>query len=872
MCDQSVHGAHRNVGQRCPVVLLSHLSLDSAAPYGRHVNGRRPSDVYGAAARARWKQRRRPLPLARSAASLRAARAVKSTVTSTALSSNCSSAITTSDNPAVHELLQGKTADDAVFMSNGDASGDVTPREDTSSVDNGVLSVTKFYNRRVATEHITSVTSPSAEASVEMPRSQSDEDQTPHSPSKHTNRKRKSPQQEAANRVKKTYDRTSSRTDKLSGRNTSLNRANRSAWRSPPTNSSRTDAVSSTSPSKDDDTETNADKHDVRRCDDVLPVVPIDEMSASTSIAALDVTDSDAGSNAQPKPDSTESLTSILVSPTTTSPAAVVTSPDSDRTSARNLKSRKRAEQTIFERFINALSLHKPRTSQKDDSVIASTPTTQTAEGDAIPSPVRYAKNETKVMQQSTAETDDKQLGTSNEQLQETLMKNCMKTSCSPNVANDTECDNSTSDGAQTNTVEVGADAVVNADAAVNKHENGDTEENEAGRRQNEEKKTRGVKASATRCREDSELLVTSRPVRKRQPAVYMDVSFDNYVKSRRKATLPTKTHGSCLLPPDFDVPLSKSSEAARQSWKTVIEAREKKSTRPGPGRPRKIKRQYKRRKGNVVEDDVQWTIHKKLLLGGPMSTRPKSASRSKFARKGKLKSSPKSSSVDFSRGKLWTRSMTRINGSAAKQNDTADDGLTMTAIGTSETKDEVRDICNVTPTSSESNSAAPSTNDAALSSNLPSSEAPAAAAATMPDSSMEDTIEEAVSCDTSGISATTTMTGNECVDRNNAVDTASATSPDDNVQHQEAEPEPELKVTAADVTSVDIFPDQSATKMIGSGSVSTTATNTDDSRVDDESVEALMHLVKQLQDAVANEKLRKAKGAVYLFHQSSLI
>jgi len=43
--------------------------------------------------------------------------------------------------------------------------------------------------------------------------------------------------------------------------------------------------------------------------------------------------------------------------------------------------------------------------------------------------------------------------------------------------------------------------------------------------------------------------------------------------------------------------------------------------------------------------------------------------------------------------------------------------------------------------------------------------------------------------------------------------------------------------------------------------STRTTTNGSDTTKVDDESVEALMHLVQQLHDAVANDKQRKAKG-----------
>ena len=879
MSDQSVE-PHT----KWPVVMLSHLSADRKC-FGRRddavtsVAGRRPSDVYGEVARARWRRSRRPLPLARSAAAIRAARTAKSAVGSAddaPLSSNCSSATTKSDNPVADEG-QEKTAADTVtnvFMSNGDANGDVASGEETSPAVNLFLPITKFYNNCVVTEH-NFATSRSAKASAVLHQRDFDTDRVQFSPSKYANRKRKSPQQEAANRVKKTYDRTSYRTDKLNGRNTSFAFRNRSAPRSPSKRARRTNATCSkeTSPakedSKQDDTETNVE--DVGGCDDTLPVVPIDEKYASMSISAMYMTDSASEHLQQPKPDSSESLSNKPVV-LTSHPAALSTS-DSATTSTRNLKSRKRAEQTIFERFINALSLHKPRTSEKENVILAATDVSKAVEGDSVPNSVQDAENESKTVQQSASKTDNTQLGTTSEQLPETLVNDNDETivnSCSPTTKTDTD-HSSTLDSAQRNTAEIQADTAVEADLGTRKREDDDAVQNEASKRQNEERRTRGVKAMI-HCREDSELLVTSRPVRKRQPSIYIDTGFYRSAKPGRKASLPAKSHGSCLLPPDFDSSQSKGSGAGRQSWKTILDGLDRTSAKTGPGRPKKTKRQYKRRKRTVVQDEVQWTIHKKLLLGGTMPKKPKSTSCAKFPRKRKLKSPPKSSTVDMSGDKLWTRSMTRIQRTASKRKsaeDTADDGLTLPAVGALKEKDEVLNVS--IPTSSASNSAVPSTDDATLSLNVSSSQSPPPI--TKPDSPLEEKMKETFSSDTSKISLTTTtttsMTVKECVEpvvKDDAAETASAIS----LQQKEAELKSETKMAAADVTSVDkssISTDQSAINVAGSGSTSTTATNTDETKVDDESVEALMHLVKQLQDAVANEKLRKAKGALYLFH-----
>jgi len=407
--------------------------------------------------------------------------------------------------------------------------------------------------------------------------------------------------------------------------------------------------------------------------------------------------------------------------------------------------------------------------------------------------------------------------------------------------------------------------SVVEADdgGSVKRDDVDAAELNEVNKPHTEERKTRAIKPFI-RYRDETDLLVTSRPVRKRHPIIYVDPSFDKPARSVRKTTLPAKSHGSCLLPPDFDSSLSRSPGAARQSWKTILDGPERPSSKAGAGRQKKTKRQYRRRKGVVAKDEVQWTIHKKLLLGGSTPKKRKSASRSEFPRKQKLKKSPpKLSTVGSIGGKLWTRSMTRIQSTSADKKiaaDTLSANDVLIAVGALKGEDELPNVG--VPTSSTSNSALPSTDDAgALSLNFTPTHL--SAAATKPGGPLEDKSPETISSDASRISL---MECIELLDKDDAVEAASAKSPHGNVQHQQAEPEPEMP--PADVMSVDeasTVADKSATKTVVDGSTSTAATNTDETKVDDESVEALMHLVKQLQDAVANEKLRKAKGA--LFH-----
>jgi len=108
----------------------------------------------------------------------------------------------------------------------------------------------------------------------------------------------------------------------------------------------------------------------------------------------------------------------------------------------------------------------------------------------------------------------------------------------------------------------------------------------------------------------------------------------------------------------------------------------------------------------------------------------------------------------------------------------------------------------------------------------------------------------------------TTTSVGErvEPLDNEEPVETVRPTSLPSTAQPKEAEPE----TSAGDVTSGEEASSgtgQPVAKVVGDAWTSTTATNTDETKVDEESVEALMHLVKQLHDAVASEKLRKAKG-----------
>ena len=827
---QSVRPHTKSV-QRWPVVLLSQLSVDTAC-YGpcddAAITGRRPSDVYGEAARARWKSGRRPM--ARSAATIRAARAARLVIASTddtASSLNCSSATVKSDNPAARDTQEKaqSTVDGVTHLisSNGGVEDSVTSGAEDLPSESLILSTKKFYNSCVAMKP-NLVASPSTEEpadSAVVDRHVSDNDHLlVSSSSKYNSRKRKLSRQLAAKCIKKTDD---------------------------------------TSTDVDDDSE----------CDDTLPIVSIDEKYASMSVTAMTVMDCTA--YVQPKPTSGESLTTIsepLVSLASTHVA--LSTSDSIATSTRNLTSRKRAEHTIFERFSNTLSLHKPPTSVTND--VIPTATLTKTEGDAVPSAVPDVKIETIVLQQNGPETHIKQPDTIDQKRPETPMKvNDETVDSNLIVTTDTVHYNSTLDGAQTTTAEAEADKLIKTDDDDRKRDDADAEQNNINRRPNEERKTRSIKPTR-RYGEDLDLLVRSRPVRKRQPTVYMDAAFYKSIRSGRKVVLPakTKTHGSCLLPSDFDSSLSGSSGVARKSWKTVFDGPEMLSVKTSPGPRKKTKRQYRRRKGTVAEDEVKWTIHKKLLLGGSTCKTPKSAPRSKFPAKRKLKSPPNSSTVGSKAGKLRTRSMTRIQGNAAEQKSAAykashthsADASSVISVGAFTTKGEVREAG--PPTNCVVNSTLPSTDNVSLSSNLSSS--PATAAVTKPDSPSDDKVKETTSSDTprsTSWTTTTTMTVEQCFeppDKDDAVETASLTSPQENVQCKEAEPEVlSAAVTCSDEASV--VTDQTASKIVDGGSTLTTATNTDETKVDDESVEALMHLVKQLHDAVANEQRRKAKG-----------
>jgi len=816
--------------QRCPVVMLSHLSADPACRSPRHdsviMTGRRPSDVYGEAARARWRKGRRPL--ARSAATIRAALETKSAVASTddsTLLSNCSAAATDPDNPAAQELQEQASPASA------------------------------------ATEH-SAVISPStqetADSTLDDCRDSDGGDRLPVSLSKYSNRKRKLSWQQAL----KTYGRKSNRTDKLNGRNASLNDVQWNALCSP--------SSKEMSPAKDEwqqDYDAETDIDDEVACDEnTLAVLPIDAKYASISVAAMNVMDF----TAQPEPDTDESPTTESKSPIgTTSTGAALSTSSSTAAPTRNVKWRSRAEQTIFERFINTLSLQKPDTSEKSDVVFAANSTKEES-GDAVPDSVADAK----VEEQSVAETDMMQLETTDKSQLETLIEdekvvdNSTKSPC--NVLAETDIDrcNSTSDDAKINTIDASIGRVIEGDDDTRKGGDGGGAENDASKPQIEVRRTRGIK-TMTRYRDDSEILVTLRPVRKRQPTVYIDADFDTSVKSRHRVTSPANTHGSCLLPSDFYSSQTRSSGVARKSWKTVLDTSEILSTRTGPGRPKKTKRQYRRRKRLVPEDEIKWTIHKKLLLGGSTSKKPKSARGSKFPGKRKtLKAPPKSPAVGGSMGsKLRTRSMTRIQEIAAEQKsatDTTAQNADMSLVAAGDAlavKDEL--LHAEPPTSCAVDSSMPPTDDVTLKLTPSSSQSPETVMT--PATPSRDEIKESSSSDSSRItSSTTTPVVEERVDKDDAVETATPTSSQDNVQHREAEPEvPPADSTSADEASV--VADQSATKMVGDGLTSTTATNTDETKVDDESVEALMHLVKQIHDAVANEKLRKAKGEFQL-------
>jgi len=818
---------------------------------------RRPSDVYGDTARAQWKQGRRPL--ARSAAAIRAAKsAIASTGDTAAVSLNCSLPMTKPDN---------LTAND----------------KSVSSV--GIATKTGFGTSPIAEQQRDS-------AVVDRPRF--DSDRQPVSSSKYNRRKGAlSRRQEPANDANKPNSRMSNRTDEANSRNASLTDTQWSAWRSPP--SSELSPVKDNATLQDDE---NANIDDMIACDIALPIVPIDEKYASKSLAAMKVpvvTHVLTMSHVQPQLEPGVS-TSTMTTMTTEPPVCLTSTSTADSTFsstaalARSSKLRNRAEHTIFEQIINTLSLHKTPTSEKDDVIPTAALTDDEVE--MVPNFVSDAKIDTKIVQDNSLITDVKQLETTH-QLSDMPKKDDGGESikmppCDFTAVADNDRHNSISGDARSNTVVARADGLVEDDVATGKYDNGKFEHNGVKfvnkAPQNEERKTRGVNA-VTRNRESAELLVTSRPVRKRQPSIYDNADFDTSVKSRRKVTSPaaaadaaaiSRGRGSCLLPLDFYLSPSISPGVAQKSWKTVLEAPERLSTNTGNGRPTKTNRQYVRRKKIVLDNEIKWTIHKKLLLGGSTSKNTKPARTCKFGgRRKTVISQRKSSTVDSTGRKLRTRSMTRTQSTDVEQKSAVDataqktDALPVT-VSALAPENEVPHP-GPSPNCQADSATIPIDNDANLLLSLSYSEEPAVV--TKSDSSSEDMVNDMTSSDAACATSTTKTNVDECVDKSDAVETAAPSSSQDSVQPTEPEtepkrePQPEPEVAVADRTSdadASLAADQSDRKLVDSRCTSTTTTtNNDEKKVDDESVEALMSLVHQIQHAVANEKLRIAKGAL---------
>ena len=898
---------HTKFVHRQPVIRLWRLPADSLC-FGRSdslvVTGRRPSHVYGDSARARWTKGRRPL--ARSAAAIRAARAAKLAVASADAesSSNCFPETT---KPSAQEKAEAGSTTVHVVANVHCSNGDIISGMATSPRER-LLSIKKFYRSCVATKpHL--VTSPSTTATADfdvVDRRDSHSDRVPVSPS-NSDRKRKSSRQQAAKRVKKTYGKTPNRNDRLNSRNVSLSATSWSACRRGPLiNSRRRNAARSTetSPAKDESKQQRTPTSvgdDVGTYDDLLSVVAMDEKYAAVSIAAMNLT-------AHRKPSPLNCSESLAIKPETSPVSVTSTSialPTSDSTvaSTKNLKSRNRAEHTIFERFINALSLHKPLTSDKDVGTVPVVGLIE-AKAAAVPETVSDVKFENKMLLKSN-DMDDKLLETTDQQLSNIPMKdkdetidNSSKTPCRSLGVIDVSS-NPALDSGESSTGETKACEEVGADDNARKRNDGGAKLTDGSKRQNEDRRTRGVKVMS-RYTQDSELLVTTRPVRKRQPTTYIDSGFQKSAKSGRKVNSNLKSRWSCLLPPDFDLSFSRSPGATRKSWRTVLDRPEKSPAKRCRESPKKTRQKYSRQKGTAVDDEVRWTIQKKLLLDRPTSSKRKSVQRSKFPGKRKLKAAPKSTTFISRGGKLWTRSMTRVQQRKSSAGDatarTADKSPVIALTGKKEELlGDVAPVSLVTSSSSSStvtpansavvdrcdldsdclpvaplkyndqsrqNSAVPSScDDAASSLNVSFSREPAAE---MQHASAEgDEVKETTSSTTTSTTTTTTTNAGECVeplDSEAAVETVSETSLLNTAQPGETEPEvPASDVTSGEETSSGTR--QSVSKIVGNASTSTAATNTDECKVDEESVEALMHLVKQLHDAVASEKLRKAKG-----------
>lgn len=646
--DQSVRPSlARSSARRRPVVRLLRLPAVSGRRDGPVV-GRRPSDVYGETARERWTNGRRPV--ARSAAAIRAARAARSAGAAAPPPSNCSSEITSTLVSAASRANNEEESSpvvDAVANVNC-STGDVPSSDMKASPRKRVLSIRKFYESGVATEPrpLTAALAGSDSERV-LPVSASNGD-----------RKRKSSRQQAAKRVRITYSGKSPNDKPSHGRNAT-------SWsaygRGPLINSRRRNAarlieMSTTNDESIRDRTTTS----VDACDDALPVVAIDEKYATRSLAAINFAEF---TDVKPTLNCSESLTTKQEPSPVGATSISTTSPtfDSSMASLRSLKSRNRAEHTIFERFINALSLHKPPASSDKHVEIAPVGGLMEAKSDSVSKTDPYAKLEIKTVQRSSDVMDNKLLGTIYQRLSVASTKvdnetfdNSMKLPPS-SLEITTPDDNPVSDVAENSTGETKAGGkAVEEERACGY---GDAKPTDAAsKRQNEERKTRGVKLM-------SELLVTKRPVRKRQPSVYIDSSFQRPVKSDRKMDVTAKSRGSCLLPSDFNLSLCGSPGATRKSWKTVFDGPTRPPNRRGRGRPRKNKQRYGRHRGAADdEDEVKWTVQKKLLLDGPKPERRKSAvTHSKFPGKRKLKSPSKSTTFMPRGGRLRTRSVTRI-------------------------------------------------------------------------------------------------------------------------------------------------------------------------------------------------------------------
>jgi len=620
---QSAPLAHTK-SQLWPVVMLSQLPTDPASCSrcdSVSSTGRRPSDVYGETARARWTNGRRPL--ARSASALRAAR------TKAGIVSNHSSSSLNSTNPDVvaaeHNKHRLTPAVDAVTpavqsSSNGD---DV----DTTSGECRSLEAKQFYGSSCVTTQLNPAASTEATAEV-------DRLHLLVSPSKNNAAvgRKSSGQLQAVKRVKKTYIRT---TEKFS-------RCNQSTDGGGALKNSRCGnaACSEKTPPPTKDEESSNSKPEVCESDGVLPVVPIDEKHASMSITAM------AGYSAhlQPVPDITKGSLTIKSEPpeSVTSSSAGVSTSASSVTSTMYWRTRNRAEQTIFERFSNSLTIYS----------CASSAVHTKAKNDAV----LYAKHITETVPTGASKTNVEALGTimphSPVNENEITEGKFTKTPLAETATDGSLVPCSAVDAGTTHGQVKSADNErQNVDGA------GDTEHNSAGIRINSDRKTRGVKAS-THCSEGFESPVTiSRPVRKRRPTMHFDIGGHMFFKSERKlvtSSAAVKSHGSPQrLPPGSDLSLPAYPAVASESWRA--QGARRLSPKRGRGRPTKVNRQCRRRK--ATDDEVTWVFHKKLLLDGSTTENRKSR-KSGFRGGGKerLKSRAKSSKGSKLRAKPESR------------------------------------------------------------------------------------------------------------------------------------------------------------------------------------------------------------------------